>query len=100
MERVLAHDVVAQDVDLGRGEGARVAAPFDPFVCLDLDKEAVEAFSADETVSSALGGYISKNLVEIKTREFEDYVSYTGLDWAASRPRITPWEIDRYLTRC
>jgi len=62
--------------------------------------EAVEAFSADETVSGALGGYISKNLVEIKTREFEDYVSYTGLDWAASRPRITPWEIDRYLTRC
>jgi glutamine synthetase len=61
---------------------------------------AVEAFSADETVSGALGGYVSKNLVDIKTREFEDYASYTGLDWAASRPRITPWEIDRYLTRC
>jgi hypothetical protein len=28
-----------------------------------------------------------------------DYVSYTGLNWAASRPRVTPWEIDRYLTR-
>jgi glutamine synthetase len=62
--------------------------------------EAVEHFSKDVIISGALGSYMSKNLMELKTREYEDYLAFTGLDWAASRPRITSWEIDRYMTRC
>ncbi|MFQ6053228.1 MAG: glutamine synthetase family protein [Candidatus Bathyarchaeia archaeon] len=61
--------------------------------------EAVDAFASDDVVSGALGGYISKNLIELKRREFEEYTSFTGRDWAESRPEITSWEIDRYLTR-
>jgi glutamine synthetase len=62
--------------------------------------EAVDAFAEDPIVSDTLGGYISKSLVELKTREFEEYHAFTGKDWAESRPTITSWEIDRYLTRC
>ncbi|MFQ6053826.1 MAG: glutamine synthetase, partial [Candidatus Bathyarchaeia archaeon] len=62
--------------------------------------EAVDAFASDKVVCGALGGYISRNLIELKRREFEEYLSYTGRDWAESLPEITPWEIDRYLTRC
>ncbi len=62
--------------------------------------EAVDAFTPDAVVSEALGGYISKNLVELKRREFEEYLSFTGRSWAESRPEITSWEIERYLTRC
>jgi len=62
--------------------------------------EAVEAFSEDGLVNEALGSYISKNLIRLKRAEFEDYQAFTGTDWAASRPKITPWEIKRYLTRC
>jgi glutamine synthetase len=61
---------------------------------------AVDAFVKDPVVPEALGGYISKNLVGLKTREFEDYTAFTGSGWAESRPKITPWEIERYLTRC
>ena len=62
--------------------------------------EAIDEFSNDSLVTDALGGYISKNLAEMKTREFEDYTGFTGEAWAKSRPKITSWEIDRYLTRC
>jgi glutamine synthetase len=62
--------------------------------------EAVDAFVKDPVVPEALGGYISKNLVGLKTREFEDYAAFTGNGWAESRPKITSWEIERYLTRC
>ena len=62
--------------------------------------EAVDEFVKDPLVTGALGGYISKNLVELKRKEFEDYMSFTGQIWAKSRPGITSWEIDRYLTRC
>jgi glutamine synthetase len=62
--------------------------------------EAVEEFTKDHLVTDALGGYISKNLVELKRAEFEEYMSFTGQIWAKSRPGITSWEIDRYLTRC
>ncbi len=61
---------------------------------------ATDTFMEDHLVSDALGGYISKNLVVLKRREFEDYYSFTGCEWAESRPKITSWEIERYLTRC
>ena len=61
--------------------------------------EAVDEFASDGVVSKALGSYISRNLIELKRREFEEYLSFTGSDWAESRPKITSWEIDRYLTR-
>lgn len=62
--------------------------------------EAVEAFTSDAVVSEALGSYISRNLVELKRREFEEYISFTGRDWTESLAEITSWEINRYLTRC
>ena len=62
--------------------------------------EAVDEFAKDTLITDALGGYITKNLVELKTREFEDYNAFTGQIWTKSRPKITQWEIDRYLTRC
>ena len=62
--------------------------------------EAIDAFTADQLPSNALGGYISKYLVELKREEFEDYSNFTGESWSESRPKITSWEIDRYLVRC
>jgi glutamine synthetase len=62
--------------------------------------EAVDAFVEDRLVFDAIGGYIANNLVELKRKEFEEYNEFTGQGWAESRPMITPWEIDRYLTRC
>ena len=62
--------------------------------------EAVNEFVKDSLITDALGGYISKNLVELKRREFEAYNAFTGQIWTKSRPEITTWEIDRYLTRC
>jgi glutamine synthetase len=62
--------------------------------------EAADHFVKDTLVSEALGGYISKNLVELKTREFEEYNEFTGKSWQESRPQITTWEIEKYLVRC
>jgi glutamine synthetase len=62
--------------------------------------QAVDYFVKDSVLTEALGSYISKNLVHLKTKEFEDYMSFTGQIWAKSRPKITSWELDRYLTRC
>ena len=62
--------------------------------------EAVDAFASDNEVSQALGGYISKNLMELKRSEFEEYLSSTGREWVESHAEITSWEIEKYLTRC
>jgi len=62
--------------------------------------EAVELFEENTTMKAALGGYLHRNLVELKRSEFESYLDYTGVEWAASRPKITAWEYERYLTTC
>ena len=62
--------------------------------------EAVDAFASDEVVSGALGDYISRNLVELKRNEFNEYLSSTDRDWMESCSEITQWEINLYLTRC
>ena len=62
--------------------------------------EAVECFEEDALMKEALGEYLHGNLVELKRKEFDDYLGFTGVEWAASRPKITSWEYDRYLTRC
>jgi len=63
-------------------------------------EEALKAFRADRVVYDALGGYISENLMELKRREHEEYLSYVGGSWEKNLNRITEWEIERYLTRC
>jgi glutamine synthetase len=63
-------------------------------------EDAVTVFENDPTISGALGSYISKTLVNAKRAEHEAYMKYVGTDWPSSRPTITPWEIDRYLTTC
>ena len=63
-------------------------------------EEALEAFKADKVVYEALGGYVSENLMELKRREHEEYLSYVGGSWEENLSRITEWEIERYLTRC
>ena len=62
--------------------------------------EAVDFFEEDPVMKEALGDYLHSNLVELKRKEFDDYLGFTGVEWAASRPKITSWEYDRYLTRC
>jgi glutamine synthetase len=61
--------------------------------------EAVNAFASDRVVSDAIGGY-AKRLGELKIKEFEEYQSFAGKDWVESRPKITSWELERYLHRC
>jgi glutamine synthetase len=61
--------------------------------------EAVEYFEEDQTMKEILGEFLFNNLTELKREEFESYINYTGVEWAASRPKITPWEYEKYLTR-
>lgn len=61
---------------------------------------AVDAFEKDPVVSGALGSYIAERLAKAKRAEWESYNKFTGADWATSRPRITSWELDRYLSTC
>jgi glutamine synthetase len=62
--------------------------------------EAIDHFVKDPVITDALGSYLTKNLVRLKTQEFEDYGEHTGKSWAESRPEITQWELERYLVRC
>ncbi|MCX6643439.1 MAG: hypothetical protein NTV15_08630, partial [Candidatus Bathyarchaeota archaeon] len=62
--------------------------------------EAVDIFENDPVVTGALGSYISERLVKSKRTEWESYNKFTGAEWATSRPRITSWEMDKYLTTC
>ncbi|MGC8850502.1 MAG: glutamine synthetase, partial [Candidatus Bathyarchaeia archaeon] len=61
--------------------------------------EAIEAFTSDKVISGSLGE-CSKLLVEIKEREFEDYLKAVGGSWEDNLEKITSWEYERYLTRC
>ena len=54
----------------------------------------------DSTMTEALGSYITKNMVDLKLKEFEDYTAFTGKNWQDSRSEITKWEIERYLVPC
>jgi len=62
--------------------------------------DAVDLFEADKSMENALGGFLHENLIKLKRAEFESYMDFTGVEWAASRPSITSWEYERYLTRC
>jgi glutamine synthetase len=62
--------------------------------------EAVKEFETDPIISGAVGDYIATTLIKAKVAEEEAYLKYVGTDWVSSRPRITPWEIERYLTTC
>ena len=61
--------------------------------------EAVESFKEDKSMKEILGDFLFSNLIELKLEEYDSYMKYTGIEWAASRPQITPWEYERYLTR-
>jgi glutamine synthetase len=62
--------------------------------------DAVDVFAEDRTMKEALGAFLFDNLIELKREEFQSYMDFTGIEWAASRPKITSWEYERYLTRC
>jgi glutamine synthetase len=62
--------------------------------------EAVDVFEADKTMKDALGEFMYNSLIKLKRSEFDSYMNFTGVEWAASRPTITKWEFERYLTRC
>ena len=62
--------------------------------------DAIDTFMEDQVVRAAVGEYISETLIKAKRAEYDAYLKYVGTDWATSRPRITPWEIDRYLVTC
>ena len=61
--------------------------------------EAVECFEEDQSMKEIVGDFLHENLMELKRAEFKAYMDYTGVEWAASRPKITPWEYEKYLTR-
>lgn len=62
--------------------------------------DAIDVFEKDKVLTDALGSYISETLCKAKRAEYEAYLKYVGTDWVSSRPRITPWEIERYLATC
>lgn len=62
--------------------------------------DAVDLFAEDKTMKKALGSFLFDHLIELKRDEFKSYMDFTGVEWAASRPKITSWEYERYLTRC
>jgi glutamine synthetase len=62
--------------------------------------EAITLFEEDDLMKEALGEYLYRNLIDLKRTEYEEYLSYTKVEWAASRPKITEWEYENYLTRC
>ena len=62
--------------------------------------DAVDTFEGDKTMKDALGSFLYENLIKLKRAEFASYMDFTGVEWAASRPKITSWEYERYLTRC
>ena len=62
--------------------------------------DAVDTFEGDKTMKDALGTFLYENLIKLKRAEFKSYMEFTGVEWAASRPTITSWEYERYLTRC
>jgi glutamine synthetase len=51
-------------------------------------EESLEAMAADEVIMAALGPYISDRYIAAKRQEVEAY-----------NQQITPWEIERYLSR-
>ena len=61
--------------------------------------EAIDCFVKDPVITEALGSYLTKSLVRLKTKEFEEYNKHTGKTWEESRPEITKWELERYLVR-
>jgi len=61
--------------------------------------EAVECFEEDDSMKEILGDFLYENLMELKREEYKSYMDFTGVEWAASRPQITSWEYERYLTR-
>ena len=61
--------------------------------------EAVDCFEEDKSMKDIVGDFLYENLMELKRAEYKSYMDYTGVEWAASRPKITPWEYERYLTR-
>ena len=61
--------------------------------------EAVDCFEEDKSMKEILGDFLFENLMELKREEFSSYMNFTGVEWAASRPKITSWEYERYLTR-
>jgi glutamine synthetase len=62
--------------------------------------EAILLFEKDDLMKKALGEYLYRNLIELKRTEYGEYLEYTKVEWAASRPKITEWEYENYLTRC
>jgi glutamine synthetase len=61
--------------------------------------EAVNNFEEDKSMKDMVGDFLFNNLIELKRDEYKSYMDYTGIEWAASRPKITPWEYEKYLTR-
>jgi len=61
--------------------------------------EAVECFEEDKSMKEIMGDFLFDRLTELKREEYKSYMDFTGVEWAASRPKITSWEYERYLTR-
>ncbi len=60
--------------------------------------EAIQQFNSDKVVMDSLGGHVSSKLIEVKMREWENYIKSCG-SWRESSDKVTDWEIMMYLER-
>lgn len=60
--------------------------------------EAIEEFKKNRIIQEALGEHTSRKLIEIKMREWEDYIKCED-SWKQGMNKITKWELEKYLER-
>jgi glutamine synthetase len=51
-------------------------------------EEALDAMEQDDVILSALGAYVSDRYIAAKRQELEEFNS-----------QVTPWELERYISR-
>jgi glutamine synthetase len=57
-------------------------------------KEAVEELKKDQVLLSALGSHCAQKFIELKEKEWEQYLSHYRQDL---KDQVTQWEIEKYL---
>lgn len=60
--------------------------------------EAIEEFKKNKVIQEALGKHSASKLIEVKLKEWEDYINHEG-PWNKNKNKITKWEIEKYLER-
>jgi glutamine synthetase len=59
-------------------------------------EEAIKDLSQDTLIKITLGEALYKSFIDLKKREYDDYISSVG-SWESTKYTITDWEYKRYL---